>query len=180
MDKLTDAQIMAADAILEMCNINGSASPFRVLGRNNDNSWGLEIDEIIDAADFLIKVGIIKPISTNVKDGHIEYMFTSIGEKEYIKGKRTVQYLQEEADKEAKQLAIEERDEKTKDAQLQKLEAELAVLKDMQNEQRKFWQSGIERDKRQRWQYWLTTLVAGAAFIIAVLSLLADILKLKG
>lgn len=160
MDKLTDAQIMAADAILEMCNINGSASPFRVLGRNNDNSWGLEIDEIIDAADFLIKVGIIKPISTNVKDGHVEYMFTSIGEKEYIKGKRTVQYLQEEADKEAKQLEKDNIDLEIKRLQRDDLQYKVTNLNPEQ------YQSYTDFWKR----HWMTIFVSVAALIIAILA----------
>jgi len=178
MEKLTDAQILAADAILEMCNINGTVTPFHILGKSNSNRWGLEIDKICDAADFLLDAEVIKLTSDNDKDGK-EYMFTNIGEKQYQKGKRTIDYLNELIEHEAKQHAKEERDEKTKDAQLEKLMAELTVLKDMQAEQRMFWKSGMERDERQKWQYWLTTMIAGAAFIIAVFSLWLNILSRK-
>lgn len=170
MEKLTDAQILAADAILEMCNNNGTATPFHVLGKSNTNKWGLEIDKICEAADFLLDAGVIKLTSEN-KEGGYEYMFTTIGEKEYQKGKRTIDYLNELIEREAKQTAKEERDEKTKDAQLEKLLAELTVLKDMQQEQRIFWKSGIERDKRQKWQFWLTILFVFGTFVLGILNL---------
>ncbi len=102
MEKLTDAQILAADAILEMCNNNGTATPFHILGKSNANKWGLEIDKICEAADFLLDAGTIKLTSENKEVGY-EYMFTTIGEKQYQKGKRTIDYLNEAIEREAKQ-----------------------------------------------------------------------------
>jgi hypothetical protein len=178
MEKLTDAQILAADAILEMCNINGTATPFHILGKSNSNRWGLEIDKICDAADFLLDAEVIKLTSEN-KEGRHEYMFTITGEKEYQKGKRTIDYLNELIEHEAKQHAKEERDEKTKDAQLEKLMAELTVLKDMQKEQRMFWKSGMERDERQKWQFRWTLLLAAAGFILGIINLVRSIILPK-
>lgn len=170
MEKLTDAQILAADAILEMCNNNGTATPFHILGKSNTNKWDLEIDKICESADFLLDAGVIKLTSDNNRDGY-EYMFTTIGEKQYQKGKRTIDYLNDLIEHEAKQHAKEERDEKTKDAQLEKLLAELTVLKDMQQEQRIFWKSGMERDERQKWQFWLTILFVFGTFVLGILNL---------
>jgi len=174
MKKLSLQQIKAADAILEMCDRNGTASPFHIFGIINVNGW--EIDEITSAAEFLIVAELIKSVSTRVKDeNNFEYMFTDIGEKFYRKGKRTVDYIEAEAEKESEQQRKNVRDEKTKDAQLQKLEAELLVLKDMQTEQRIFWQSGIDRDNRQRWQFWLTLLLAAGGFLLGIINFVKDI-----
>lgn len=90
-----------------------------------------------------------------------------------------IKYFIEKNEREAHQLKREERDEATKNLQLQKLEAEMAVLKQMQNEQRFFWQSGIDRDKRQRWQYWLTLFLAGGGFLLGVINFVKDVLLRK-
>lgn len=91
------------------------------------------------------------------------YRLTAKGLDLQRSGKNYSDYLEEQ-----KQKA--ERDNLHKDLQIQKLEAEMLVLKDMQAEQRTFWQSGIDRDNRQRWQFWLTLLLAGGGFLLGIIN----------
>ena len=53
--------------------------------------------------------------------------------------------------------------EKTAKEQEQK---ELADAK--QAKQEEFWKSGIQRDNRQKWQYWVTTAIATAALLLSI------------
>jgi len=97
------------------------------------------------------------------------YKLTTWGFDYFRSGKQFEERLKELEEKEAEQLRKDERDEKTKDAQLQKLEAELLVLKDMQAEQRDFW-------KAQKAKNIQTTLIA----IISALFSLVALMKTWG
>lgn len=128
MEKLNPNHLQASDEILKECDSNGTAAPFRLFGRSNDNCWGWEIEDITSAGEFLMAVGVIKPVSDRVKDRGIEYMFTKEGEQSYGKGKRTIDYVDEEAGKEAKQLAKEQLDEEIKILQRQDLHDKVTKL----------------------------------------------------
>ena len=166
MEMLSPMQVQAGDEILKECDSNGTASPFRLFGRSTDNNWGWEIDDITNAGDFLMGVNVIKRVSDRVKESGVEYMFTAEGELSYQKGMRTVDYVNEEAQKEAEQQRKEERDEHYKNLQVRDLEEKLNI---MNVEQRDFWATQKAKNKQ-------TTLIA----IISALFSLVALLKTWG
>lgn len=78
---------------------------------------------------------------------------TPKGEQFQKSGKSYGDYLEEKKMK-------AERDDRHKELQIQDLETKLNL---MNAEQLKFWH-------RQRWQFWLTIMVAGAAFILSIIN----------
>lgn len=177
---MTEDDIKMMDTIIHLCTIYGISLlelNRATLGGRLDLSRELydqnKLDIIIHAAEFLRIDGFIEIYKEHGQD---MYKLTDKGLTYKRDGKYYSDYLKEQQEKEAKQTEKDERDEKTKDAQLQKLEAELAVLKDMQNEQRIFWKSGIDRDNRQRWQFWLTLFLAAGGFIMGIINFVKDII----
>ncbi|GEM_PF-2116815 len=159
MEQLTPQQLKITDTILEVCDSNGTASPFHIFGRSNDNGWGWEIDSIMDAAEYLKAADLIKPVSERVKDG-IEYMFTSKGEQFYKNRKLTIDFINDELEKETKQLAKEEREEKYKELQMEEI---ITRLNTMNPNQLDFWKAQKQKNRQ-------TTLIA---IISAIFSLIA-------
>lgn len=129
------------------------------------------------ASLYLEKYGFAKLSELGVNK---MYKLTSDGYDFARSGKSFSEFLKQENDKKSKQLEKEELDWKHKSLQIEELTFRIKNLEEMQARQITFWESGVRRDERQKWQYWLTTMVAGGAFIIAVLSLLSNILLRKG
>jgi hypothetical protein len=84
---------------------------------------------------------------------------TPKGEQFQKSGKSYGEYLNEKKVK-------AERDDRHKDLQIQDLETKLKV---MNAEQLKFWH-------RQRWQFWLTFMVASAAFILSIINFIKSLI----
>ena len=147
-----------------------------------DNGKGISFEE---SSIDLSTNGFIKPISIISEPPQAfaaqnkTYELTDFGREVLMKHSNFIKYFKAQAGEDAKQLANEERDEKTKNAILKKLEAELLVLKDMQAEQRTFWQSGIDRDNRQRWQFCLTLTLAIGGFILGIINFVKSIVLPK-
>ena len=167
---MTEEEIKAADWIIKNASWDVMTLP-EMGGFAIDVIMNL--DNTIYAAERLKNAGLLE---TSNRGEAVAYKLTEKAIKFKQSSESFRNYLQEEAEKEAIQKAKDERDEKAKDAQLKKLEAELAVLKDMQNEQRMFWQSGIARDKRQRWQFQWTFILAAAGFLLSIINFLKDII----
>ncbi len=97
-------------------------------------------------------------------EGLILFNFATIaltpkGEQFQKSGKSYADYLKEKQSK-------AERDDRHKDLQILDLETKLNL---MNAEQLKFWH-------RQRWQFWLTIMVAGAAFILSIINFIKSLI----
>ncbi len=93
---------------------------------------------------------------------------TPKGEQFQKSGKSYADYLDEKRKK-------AERDELHKDLQIKDLEIKLKSVEEMQERQKVFWESGIARDNRQKWQFWITWFLSGAAFLMGIFNLIKDL-----
>ncbi|MCB9315659.1 MAG: hypothetical protein H6569_05940 [Lewinellaceae bacterium] len=171
---MTDLEIKAADLLLQYGNPDKSMR----------TTYCLKFEQIPDitpeilnrASLYLKKYEFAKLSEQGVNK---MYTLTPDGYDFALTKASFSKILQQEETVKVKQLEKEELDWKHKSLQIEELTFRIKNIEEMQTRQIQFWESGIRRDERQRWQYLLTTMISGAAFIIAVLSLLASILKMK-
>lgn len=172
---MSNNQIKAAEAILRIGSFGGSTTFSEVFGQNINEGW--DIDDITSAAEYLEANKFINMITT--KNGGYQYRLTPMGNKFREDGKSIADFIAGEKQKELKAIQKEERDDLHKKLQIEELEIKVKSLEDMQERQKTFWESGIERDKRQKWQFWLTLFLAGAAFLMSVFNFVKDIILPK-
>lgn len=109
---------------------------------------GIQQTHIEDAAKILQEEGLIKVFKHGVHD---EYSLTG------------------------KAILLKQKKQNFTDYWTGK-ESQKSLSEQVAQLQQDFWKSGIERDKRQRWQFWLTFLIATAAFILSVINFVKSIL----
>ncbi len=117
--------------------------------------------DTIRIAKYLVDEDLIK-----FNSGMI--FLTPKGEQFQKSGKSYADYLDEKRKK-------AERDELHKDLQIKDLEIKLKSVEEMQERQKVFWESGIARDNRQKWQFWITWFLSGAAFLMGIFNLIKDL-----
>ncbi len=166
---MTDNEIKAADWAISIATIHGRSTE----GLNRAPGVDREVlKELKRIAAYVERDGLIE---VNKVGGYDNYKLTPDGDEFKRSGKKYADFLAMKEQKELRQIEKEKRDDQHKDLQIEKLLIELKVIKDMQNEQRVFWQSGIERDKRQKWQFWITWFLSGAAFLMSIFNLIKDL-----
>jgi predicted transcriptional regulator len=170
MDTLSLIQIQVADAILDACTENGTTTPSRIFGRTI--SLEPDIEDITIAADFLKDHGLIEIFETKTQN---DYRLTKNGAKFKREGKTCSDFLKSIAETENQQIDKQRREDYKSELQIQDLEFKIKTIEDMQERQKVFWESGIERDNRQKWQFWLTLMLAAAGFILGIINFAKDI-----
>lgn len=113
---------------------------------------GVDYSNVARAAKFLESEGFLIGLPGS-------YKLTAKGLEFQRSEKKYSEYLEEKKSKEA----LESRH---KELQIRELEEKLEV---MNKEQLKFW-------GRQRWQFWLTFIVASAAFVLSVINFLKSMI----
>ncbi len=149
-----------ADIILVNATVNGKQLHNLMHGEERK---GLEHGYLLVLED-LETDGLID-IFENVP-GKPLYKLTRKGFELKESGKGYQNYLDDEAEKKRKQTEREERDEQIKIYQYEDLKRKVTEIND---EQLKFW-------RRQRWQFWLTLMVAGAAFILSTINFVKSLI----
>lgn len=153
---MTEREVQAADIIIENSTLFGTNS-LQVLDLFEDyvNREDARTD-MKNAALYLEGDGLLK---IELYHGmHMKYILTPKGQDLKSKGKNYTVYSQEKESR-------SERDDRHKDLQILDLEMKIDT---MNKEQLMFW-------NRQRWQFWLTLMVAGAAFILSVINFVKSI-----
>jgi len=145
---MTEEEIKVADWIIRKFNMYARGS--------GDGPPGVR-----RIAEYLAAEGLI-----TFKLGMIA--LTPKGEQFQKTGKSYADYLEEKRKK-------AERDDRHKDLQIQDLEIKLKSVEEMQERQKVFWESGIARDNRQKWQFWITWFLSGAAFLMGIFNLIKDL-----
>ncbi len=160
MEKLTDAQILAADAILDdLAAVNVSTtSAARVWGHHINDKW--KIEDVADASYFLKEIGFIEFITS--KEGH-QYMITEKGGRFRKTGKSISNYLQEVNEKEAEQLEKDKLEAEIKRLQRDDLHFKVTKLNPEQYQSYKdFWN-----------RHWMTISISIVLILITLLTFIS-------
>ncbi len=88
-------------------------------------------------------------------------------------------FWKEITEKETRQHEKEIREEYKSELQIQDLKFRMETIEEMQKQQKVFWESGIRRDNRQRWQFWLTLILAAGGFLLGIINFVKDIILPK-
>ncbi|MEZ4942582.1 MAG: hypothetical protein R3D58_17035 [Saprospiraceae bacterium] len=174
MDELSQEQRLAAEAIFDSCTTDGFTTPSRIFGKTLES--GLDTDDITFAADFLKEHDLIDIRETKTQ---VDYLLSKKGARLKQAGKTLSDYLNEIDEQEAKQQEKERREDYKSDLQIQDLEFRMKTIEEMQERQKVFWDSGIRRDNRQRWQFWLTLILAAGGFLLGIINFVKDIILPK-
>ncbi len=162
MVMLTENEIKAADAILNYATMDG-VSKTNIWNFNKKN--GITEIDIIHAAAHLDEhrfITIFKRVNEPM------YKLESKGLTFARSGKSYVDHLKEETERIAKQGEKDNLDWQHKLKQIEELEIKLKTLEIMQIKQQEFWESGINRDYRQKWQFIWTFMIAAAGFLLSI------------
>jgi predicted transcriptional regulator len=174
MDNLTQMQIQAADAILNACTEEGTTTPSRIFGKLV--TFEPDIEDITIAADFLRDQELIVIFETKTQN---DYRLTPKGSKFKREGKTTTDLLTGMYEEEIKQIEKQSREDYKNELQIQDLEFRIKTVEEMQERQKVFWESGMDRDNRQKWQFWLTMILAAAGFLLGIINFAKDIFLRK-
>ena len=151
---MTIEQFEAADFIVERATLEGRSFLAIYTGFKDAGGKG---EVVKGAAEYLRHSGLIEVIE---KKGFITYKLTPKGVRLQTSGKGYQHFLEQEGEKQYLQEQKEKQDALHKNLQIQDLETKLTV---MNQEQLKFW-------NRQKWQFGLTLLLSGAAFVLSVIN----------
>ncbi len=157
---MTVEQFQAADFIIQRATLEGRVflaiyTDFKKSGGNGDVVKG--------TAEYLRHSGLIEIVD---KKGIITYKLTPKGIRLQTTGKGYAHFLEQESEKQRIQEEKEKRDNIHKDLQIQDLETKLTV---MNQEQLQFW-------NRQKWQFWLTLMLAGAGFVLGIINFIKSMI----
>jgi hypothetical protein len=139
---MTDNEIKAANAFIIHGTDGGSITPVNIFAMQITESWDME--DIIHAAEFLVKHDFHKLVATDYNNIH-HYRLLDKGLEYQQKEKDIREFIKKEAEREAKELAKEERDEHYKNLQVKDLEEKLGV---MNVKQRDAWAAQEIRNKQ--------------------------------
>lgn len=155
---VTDDEIKAADVIILYASMSETnADIVSNLSGGNRNA-------VSNAAQYLKEDGFIEILQSSTWPDL--YKSTAIGIDFQKGGKKYADYLEEKAAKAKQKSEKDELDLRHKLLQIKELETKLEVIN---KEQLKFWY-------RQRWQFWLTIMVAGAAFILSIMNFIKSLI----
>lgn len=164
---MTQEEIAGADLLFKYSSTQHPTQWDKVNQAMRDMGYGVVHAE--NAAKFLLEAGYLHTF-------HGEIRLTTKGLQFQRSEKSYGDLLAEEAEKKAKQREKEEIEVQRTILQMQELEIKVKTLEDMQERQKAFWESGMERDRRSKWQFWLTLMLSGAAFILGVINYLKDMI----
>jgi hypothetical protein len=154
---MTEAQIVAADVLLQMASVSQEYTISAMIGHGNTDH---DRDDLRFAAYMLEKAGLFELYNNGV--GGNAFRITEVGVQFRRNGRKFGEYLKEIAEKEAAQNAKEERENQIKLLQYEDLKRK---VNEMNQEQIDFW-------KAQRQKNLQTTLIAIISAIFSLIALL--------
>ncbi len=80
------------------------------------------------------------------------------------------EFLKQQEIKKEKIALKDEKDEEIKQLQIQKLQHEVETMKKQFETLITFQKSGIARDHRQKWQFWITVVISLIALILSIVN----------
>lgn len=154
---ITNDEIKAADVIITYASMSETNADIV------SNLSGGNLKAVLNAAQYLKEDGFIEILQASTWPEW--YKATAKGINLQKSGRKYVDYLAEKSAEAKKRSERDALDLKHKILQIEDLETKLEIIN---KEQLKFWH-------RQRWQFWLTIMVAGAAFILSVINFIKSL-----
>ena len=151
------------DIISENHEIN--VTVHSILNNPKYNLYEIQRDVLYDSLETFKKQELINIKYHETNSIAISVNLLSEGNRVKKLPNRYLDFIKELNKKTTDKKLKEQRDDNIKDLQLKELNWKIDKMQNMQTE---FWQSGINRDNRQKWQFWLTIAVSALAFSLGL------------